>query len=112
MSKERMTVTVDPELIRAATDAVTEGRVDSLSAWVNLALAEPAEKDRRLRALANAVASYEAEFGLITPEEMAAQARLDRTSARVVNGPRAPSDPDDLEPLARACGRRVEIVRA
>lgn len=88
MSKERLTVTVDPDLVRAGTDAVAEGRVESLSAWVNLALAERAAKDRRLRALAEAVAAYETKFGLITAEELAAQERTDRASALVVRGAR------------------------
>ena len=86
MSKERLTVTVDPELVRAAGEAVAEGRVDSLSAWVNLALAERAAKERRLRALAGAVAAYEREFGGITDAEIAAQQRADRAAARVIRG--------------------------
>ena len=43
-------------------------------------------RDRRLAALAEAVASYEAEFGEITAEEVAAQRRLDRERAKVVRG--------------------------
>ena len=86
MSKERLTVTVDPDVVRAGTAAVDEGMVDSLSAWVNLALVERAEKDRRLRALAGAVAAYETAFGPITVEEMAAQERADRASALVIRG--------------------------
>jgi Arc/MetJ-type ribon-helix-helix transcriptional regulator len=88
ISKERLTVTVDPHLVEAGNEAVSSGRAASLSAWVNLALAERAAKERRLRALAHAVALYETEFGLLTPEELAAQARADRASARVVRGPR------------------------
>jgi hypothetical protein len=65
---------------------VAEGRVDSLSAWVNLALAERADKDRRLRALAEAVTAYESEFGVITADELARQQRADRSTARVVRG--------------------------
>jgi hypothetical protein len=84
MSKERLTVTVDPHLVAAGAAAVAEGRMDSISAWVNLALAERAAKDRRLRALADAVAAYETEFGAITGDELAAQERSDRASARVV----------------------------
>ncbi len=87
--KERLTVTVDPHLLEAGNEAVLAGRAESLSAWVNLALAERAGKERRLRALADAVASYEAQFGLMTPEELTAQARADRASARVVRGPRS-----------------------
>jgi hypothetical protein len=86
MSKERLTVTVDPHLVQAGVDAVAEGRVESVSAWVNLALAERAAKDRRLRALADAVAAYERAFGPITADELAAQQRADRASARVVRG--------------------------
>jgi hypothetical protein len=87
--KQRLTVTVDPHLLEAGAEAVSAGRAESLSAWVNLALAERAGKERRLRALGEAVASYEAEFGPMTAEELAAQARADRASARVVRGPRS-----------------------
>jgi Arc/MetJ-type ribon-helix-helix transcriptional regulator len=90
MSKERLTVTVDEDLIEAGNDAVSEGRVGSLSAWVNLALAERAAKERRLRALGQAVAAYEVEFGVITSDEIQAQQRADRAAARVVRGPRPP----------------------
>jgi hypothetical protein len=88
MSKERLTVTLDHELVAAGNDAVAEGRVGSLSAWVNLALAERAAKDRRLRALGEAVAAYEAEFGEIGVDEIQAQ-RADRAAARIVRGPNA-----------------------
>jgi glycerol dehydrogenase-like iron-containing ADH family enzyme len=88
--KERLTVTVDPALVQAANEAVAAGRADSLSSWVNLALSERATKERQLRAMADAIAAYEAEFGTITPEELVAQERADRESAIVVRGgPRA-----------------------
>lgn len=77
-------MTVDSELIEAATQAVTEGRVASLSGWVNLALTERAAKERRLRTLAEAVAAYEHEFGEITPAELTAQQRADRQNAIAV----------------------------
>jgi hypothetical protein len=86
IGKERLTVTVDPDLVRAGADAVAEGRAESLSAWVNLALAERARKEQRLIALADAVTAYEAEFGTITDEELTAQRRADRAAARVVRG--------------------------
>ena len=84
VNKERLTVTVDPDLVRAGNEEVAAGRAESLSAWVNLALAERAVKERRLRAMGEAIAVYEAEFGAITAEELAAQQRADRGSARVV----------------------------
>jgi nucleotide-binding universal stress UspA family protein len=84
--KERLTVTVDPDLIHAGNDAVAEGRADSLSAWVNAALTEKVAKERRLAALAEAVASYEKKHGVISAQELAEQARADRESATVVRG--------------------------
>jgi len=86
--KERLTVTVDPALVRAGNEAVAAGRAGSLSAWVNLALAERAAKERRLRAMADAIAAYEAEHGEITAHELLAQERADREAARVVRGKR------------------------
>jgi Arc/MetJ-type ribon-helix-helix transcriptional regulator len=84
--KERVTVTVDPALVRAANEAVEAGYAESLSAWVNLALADRVAKERRQRAMGEAVAAFEAEFGAITAEELAAQARADRRAARVLRG--------------------------
>lgn len=84
--KERLTVTVDAELLAAANDAVQRGSADSLSAWVNEALADRAERDRRLAALSDAVAGYEAEYGEIAESDIAAQHRADRAAAIVVRG--------------------------
>jgi len=84
--KERLTVTVDRSLIRAANDAVAAGRASSLSGWVNLALSERAAKERRLVALAEAVALYESEFGAISDAELEARERADRRSSIVVRG--------------------------
>jgi nucleotide-binding universal stress UspA family protein len=89
MTKERLTVTVDPEFVEAGNDAVAEGRAESLSAWVNAALAERVAKERRLVALARAVTEYEERFGLISAQELADQARADRESAIVLRGSRA-----------------------
>jgi hypothetical protein len=86
--KERLTVTVDAELVRAGNRAVRAGRADSLSRWVNDALAEREAKERRLQAMADAVAAYEAEFGPIASEELAVQQRADENQAVVVRGRR------------------------
>jgi hypothetical protein len=86
--KARLTVTVDADLLKAANQAVAAGRAESLSGWVNLALAERQAKERRLLAMAEAVAGYEARFGPISPEEIAAQQRTDQRAAVVVRGPR------------------------
>ncbi len=84
-------VTVDPELIEAGQQAVASGAAESVSAWVSAALDDKVRRDRKLAALAAAVADFESEFGEITPEEMAAQARRDRERATVVRGQRRPS---------------------
>jgi hypothetical protein len=84
--KERLTVTVDPELIAAGAAAVEAGRADSLSGWVNQALAERAERDRKLAALDDAITAYEARAGSITDEELREQQRVDRAAAVVVRG--------------------------
>lgn len=86
--KQRITVTIDPDLIEAGNRAVAAGQADSLSGWVNEALAERAVRDRKLRSLSAAVADYEAEFGAITAGEIAAQRRADREAATVVRGSR------------------------
>ena len=88
-TKERLTVTVDPDFIEAGNDAVAEGRAESLSAWVNAALAERVAKERRLVALARAVTAYEERHGTISTQELADQARADRESAIVLRGNRA-----------------------
>jgi hypothetical protein len=84
--KQRLTVTVDPDLIEAGNRAVSAGEADSLSGWVNAALSEKADRDRKLQSLSAAIADYEAEFGNITAEEIVAQRRVDREAAVVVRG--------------------------
>jgi Arc/MetJ-type ribon-helix-helix transcriptional regulator len=98
MRKARLTVTVDASLVEAGNQAVEAGRADSLSGWVNAALAEREDKERRLRAMADAVAAYEGEFGEISDQEMAAQQRSDGKNAVVVRGRRRAA--------ARPTGRR------
>ena len=88
--KERLTVTVDRALLDAAHAAVSSGRAESVSAWVSLALAERSAKERRLSALAGAVAAYEADFGVITEQELVEQVRGDGTAAVVVRGSATP----------------------
>lgn len=84
--KVRVTVTVDPELVEAANRAVAEGGASSLSAWVNAALADRAQRDEKLAALRRAVEDYEAEFGVIAAEEIGEQERADARNAVVVDG--------------------------
>ncbi len=85
-AKKRVTVTLDKALVQAGSKAVAAGRADSFSGWINLALSEHVAKERRSRALAEAIADYEAEYGVISNAELTAQARADRTRAIVVRG--------------------------
>jgi glycerol dehydrogenase-like iron-containing ADH family enzyme len=84
--KQRLTVTVDPDLVEAGNRAVASGTSDSLSAWVSTALAEKSRRDAQLSQLRLAIADYEAEFGEITAEEIASQHRADREDAVIVRG--------------------------
>lgn len=91
-------MTVDPELVAAGNQAVKGGMADSLSGWVNDALAAKAVRDRQVYALAAAVSDYETQFGEITAEEVAARQRADAEAAVVVRGrdsagPRPPKPP-------------------
>jgi hypothetical protein len=89
--KERMTVTVDAELVEAGNRAVKAGRAESLSSWVNDALLEREARDRRLRAMAEAISAYEREHGVITDDELLAQERADQKAARIIRGGHGPS---------------------
>jgi Arc/MetJ-type ribon-helix-helix transcriptional regulator len=86
MTKQRLSASVDSDLIEAAENAVTSGRSESVSAWVNDALRIKLEQERRLEALAAFIAAYEDEHGEITPDEMLAAARRARASAITVRG--------------------------
>ena len=86
MSKQRLSVSVDAELVEAAEHAVKRGRTESVSAWVNDALRAKLDQDRRLEALANFISLYESEHGEITPEEIRLAARRARSSALPVRG--------------------------
>ena len=88
MSKQRLSASVDADLIEAAEDAVARGRFDSVSAWVNEALRLKLAQERRLEALAAFVAAYENEHGEITPEEIRLAVRRARTNAVTVRGMR------------------------
>ncbi len=89
MSKTRLTVTVDRELVDAANRAVAAGDATSLSGWVNAALADHVARETRRRVLRELVAEHEARSGHISAEDIAAQARADRAAAIVVRGRRA-----------------------
>lgn len=85
-AKERLSVSVDGDLAEAGRTAVAEGRAPSVSSWVSDALRRQADHDARLRALDEFIADYEAGYGEITPEEIAAAQRRARSRAVVTRG--------------------------
>ena len=81
ISKTRLTITVDPQLLEAGQRAVADGRVDSVSAWVNAAIEDKVRRDQKLDALKSAIVDYEREFGEISAAEIASQKRSDMESS-------------------------------
>jgi Arc/MetJ-type ribon-helix-helix transcriptional regulator len=79
--KQRLSASVDRELIEAAEQAVKRGHAATVSAWVNDALRHKLEHEQRQRALEEFIAEYEAEHGEITHEEMQSAARRARARA-------------------------------
>lgn len=82
---------MDADLVAVAQEAVAQGRAESVSAWVNEALRLKVAHDRRLRALDEFVAAFEAEHGEITDAEMREAARRARGRAVVVRGEPGPA---------------------
>jgi Arc/MetJ-type ribon-helix-helix transcriptional regulator len=91
-TKERLSASVDAELVAVAQEAVAAGRAENVSAWVNDALRMKADHDRRLRAVDEFLAAFEAEHGEITEEEIRDAARRARGRAVVVRGQPEPQD--------------------
>lgn len=85
--RERLSATVEADLLAAGHAAVAEGRAESLSAWVNEALRRQAEHDRRMKALDSFLQAYEAEYGEITDDEIQAATRDAHARAYIVRPP-------------------------
>lgn len=90
-NRQRLSATVEADLLAAGRAAVVEGRAESLSAWVNDALQRQADHDRRMTALDVFLDGYEAEHGQITEDEMRDATRRTRGRAVVVRTPPAES---------------------
>ncbi len=84
MTRQRLSATVEPELLEAGRAAVSEGRADNLSAWVNEALRRQADHERRMKALDDFLDRYEDEHEEITEDEMRDATRRARARAVVV----------------------------
>lgn len=79
--KRRLSASVDEDLIRAAEAAAKRGDVPTVSAWVNEALRQKLEHERRLLALAAFIGEFEAEHGEISDAELENAARRARARA-------------------------------
>jgi hypothetical protein len=84
MSKRRVTVTVEGDLLDEAVTAVEQGRAESVSGWIAEAMADRRARDRRLAHLAALIAEHEEDHGVITADELAEQAQADRDAAAAV----------------------------
>jgi hypothetical protein len=86
MSKSKITVTVDAELVAAVRDLGTA----SLSSVVNTALAAEVERRARAATLDRLLAEWDAAFGSVPPEATAAaRAAFDDADAVTDAGPGA-----------------------
>lgn len=85
-TKERLSASVDAQLLAAGHAAVAAGRAESLSAWVNDALQMKTAHDQRMVALDEFLATYEADHGEVTQKEINDAARRARGGAVVVRG--------------------------
>ena len=77
MTKARITVSLDAQLVADANRLVADGHAESVSALVSEALAEQVRKRSKLAALRELVAEYEAEHGAFTEEELEEGRRRD-----------------------------------
>ncbi len=88
-TKQRLSASVDAELLGAAESAAKRGEVANVSAWVNDAMRLKVEHDRGLAELAGVIAVFEAEHGEITPGEIERAVRAARSRSVSVRGARA-----------------------
>jgi hypothetical protein len=96
---------VDQAVIEAAHAAVSAGRAANLSSWVNEALHRHAEYERRMGALDDFLAYYEAEHGPVSDEEIRDASRRARAGALVVRGARRVG-PAPVKRQRRQAGRK------
>ena len=86
-NRERLSATVEADMLAAGRAEVAQGRAESLSAWVNDALRRQVEHDRRMKALDDFLDRYETDHGEITEEEIREATRRTRERAVVVRAP-------------------------
>ena len=85
--RQRLSATIEPELLAAGHAAVAAGRAQSVSAWVTAVLRRQVEHERRMTALDDFIREFEAEHGEISDGEIDAASRRARSRAVVVRTP-------------------------
>jgi Arc/MetJ-type ribon-helix-helix transcriptional regulator len=103
-AKQRLSASVDEDVLEAAHEAVSAGRAANVSAWVNEALHRQAEHDRRLRALDEFLSAYEEQHGVITDDEIREASRRAREKSWVVRGTKGKSSSATPAPRPRRRG--------
>jgi hypothetical protein len=83
-SKRRLSASIDGDLLNAAEDAVRRGTAASVSAWVNEAFRRQLEHERKMAAMSEFLAEFEAEFGEISNAEIDVASKRARSTATVV----------------------------
>ena len=83
-TKQRLSASVDAEVLEAAEAAVSAGRAANVSTWVNEALRRQIQHDRRMLALDDFIDAYEAEHGTVSEAEIRDASRRARARAIVV----------------------------
>lgn len=86
-ARQRLSASVDGDLLAAGRAAVAEGRAENLSAWVDEGLRRQVEHEQRMHALDDFINTYEAEHGVITDAEITEATRRTRARAVVVRRP-------------------------
>lgn len=104
-TKQRLSASVDAELIDAAEAAARRGEVANVSAWVNDAMRLKIEHDRGLAELAAVIAEFESEHGQISKEDIDSATRAARSRAVSIRGTRA-GEARSSWPRSRTRGRR------
>jgi Arc/MetJ-type ribon-helix-helix transcriptional regulator len=87
-TRQRLSASIDPDLLLQATEAVSRGDAPNLSAWVNDAIRLKLEHDRRMAALDELIAAHEKRHGVISAREVAEASRWARARAVTVSGRR------------------------
>ena len=90
--KQRLSASVDADLIPAGQAAVAAGTSENLRAWVSNAVRCEADHDRRLADLGAVLATFEAEHGAIADAEIEQASRWARERAVVVRGGKPSTD--------------------